>query len=93
MRTPEEASTQILMHTEPGRETESVPLLEAAGRVLAQDVVSDVDAPPFEKSAMDGFALRAGDLAARKTELGVVGESRAGHPFGDSVPPESCVAI
>jgi molybdopterin molybdotransferase len=93
MRTPEEASTQILMHTEPGRETESVPLLEAAGRVLAQEVVSDVDAPPFEKAAMDGFALRAGDLVARETELGVVGESRAGHPFGDSVPPASCVAI
>ena len=93
MRTPAEAIDQILMHTEPGRDHESVPLLEAAGRVLAQDVVSDVDAPPFEKSAMDGFAVHAGDLSGGAAELEVVGEARAGHPFGVSVAPGSCVAI
>ena len=93
MRTPAEAIDQILMHTEPGRDHESVPLLEAAGRVLAQDVVSDVDAPPFEKSAIDVFAVHAGDLSGGAAELEVVGEARAGHPFGVSVAPGSCVAI
>ncbi|MDD3641868.1 MAG: molybdopterin molybdotransferase MoeA [Candidatus Krumholzibacteria bacterium] len=42
--------------------TERVPLEEAAGRVLAGGIVSDVDMPPFDKSAMDGFACREADL-------------------------------
>lgn len=41
--------------------TERVPLAEASGRVLAQDVVSDVDVPPFARAAMDGYAVRAAD--------------------------------
>lgn len=93
MRTPEEATTEILMHAEALGERESVPLLEAAGRVLAREVVSDVDAPPFRKSAMDGFALRAAELGGGSAELEVVGESRAGHPFEASVPPGACVSI
>ncbi len=42
---------------------EAVPLAAAAGRVLAGDVVSDLDLPPFDHSAMDGYAVRAADLA------------------------------
>ena len=41
--------------------TERVPLLEAHGRVLAVDVVADVDVPPFSRAAMDGYAVRAAD--------------------------------
>lgn len=93
MRTPEQAISQILEHAEPSCEVETVPLIEAAGRVLAREVVSDVDAPPFRKSAMDGYALRGDDLAGGAAELEVVGESRAGHPFDASVPPGACVAI
>jgi molybdopterin molybdotransferase len=57
-------------------DTEPVPLAEARGRVLAEDLKSAVDVPPFDSSAMDGYALVAGPAA----ELEVVGESRAGHP-------------
>jgi molybdopterin molybdotransferase len=42
---------------------ESVPILDALGRVLAADAVSDVDVAPFDNSAMDGYALRAADVA------------------------------
>lgn len=55
---------------------EPVELAAALGRVLAEDVTSDGDLPPFDASAMDGFAVLAGEAA----ELEVVGESRAGHP-------------
>ena len=41
---------------------EEVPLFESGGRVLRGDVFSDVDMPPFDKSAMDGYACREGDL-------------------------------
>lgn len=93
MQTPDEALERILNHTEAPGESESVSLLDAAGRVLAQDVVSDVDAPPFQKSAMDGFAVVSEDLRGGEAALEVVGESRAGHPFGDSVIPGTCVGI
>ncbi len=43
--------------------TERVPILEALGRVLAADVRSDIDIAPFDNSAMDGYAVRAADLA------------------------------
>jgi len=55
---------------------EPVELTAALGRVLAEDVASDGALPPFDASAMDGFAVLAGAAA----ELDVVGESRAGHP-------------
>ena len=61
---------------------EMAPLPEAAGRVLAADVYGDVSLPPWDNSAMDGFAVRAADVAAaspdRPVELRVVGEVAAG---------------
>jgi molybdopterin molybdotransferase len=45
-----------------------VPLLDALGRVLAEDAASDIDVAPFDNSAMDGFAVRAADLAGASQE-------------------------
>lgn len=59
-------------------DAEHVPIAEALGRVLAEEVQSEGDVPPFDSSAMDGYAVVAG-AAAR---LRVVAESRAGHPAG-----------
>lgn len=56
---------------------EDVPIGDAAGRVLAGDVVARVDLPPFESSAMDGYAVRAADTPGHLT---VVGHSAAGSP-------------
>lgn len=55
---------------------EAVPLTEAAGRVLAEDIAARRDQPPFAASAMDGWAVRAADTPGR---LRIVGESAAGH--------------
>lgn len=57
---------------------EDVLLAEALGRVLAEDVRSDTDLPPFDRSAMDGYALRAADVIQTPTSLAVVGQVRAG---------------
>jgi len=62
-------------------DTERVPLQEASGRVLAEDVKALRSQPPFDVSAMDGYAARSADLAAG-TPLAVVGESAAGHKLG-----------
>jgi molybdopterin molybdotransferase len=70
-------------------DTEGVPLAEACGRVLAEDLRSSVDVPPFDSSAMDGYALVAGPAA----ELEVIGESRAGRPSERPVAPGVAVRI
>jgi molybdopterin molybdotransferase len=68
---------------------DTVPLGEALGRVLAEDVESAADVPPFDSSAMDGFALVAGEAG----KLRVVAESRAGRPAVRAVGPGEAVAI
>ena len=71
----DEARERVLREAAP-LEPERVPLDEALGRVLADDVAAREDLPPFDSSAMDGYAVRAGPAA----ELAVAGESRAGRP-------------
>ncbi|MEW6072714.1 MAG: gephyrin-like molybdotransferase Glp [Planctomycetota bacterium] len=98
MLPPKDALARILAHIPGPGAIEEVPLAAAAGRSLARPTVSDVDLPPFEKSMMDGYALRAGDVpagagAGAETPLHLAGESRAGVPFAGPVPPGSCVEI
>ena len=62
------------------RETERVPLIEATGRVLSTDVHATIDLPPFDNSAMDGYAVRMADFTgAGPWELSVCGRAAAGH--------------
>src|SRR5690606_11774517 len=65
--------------------TESVDLSDADGRVLAEDLVARRTQPPANVSAMDGYAVRAADVAHRPVTLRVVGEIAAGRPFGGTV--------
>jgi molybdopterin molybdotransferase len=67
----------VLAHT-PALPAEEVALTDAVGRVLAEDVHSDIDLPPFDRSAMDGYALRAADAAHVPATLELVGQIRAG---------------
>ncbi len=69
---------------------EDIPLVDAAGRYLAEPVVATLDLPPFTNSAMDGYAVRATDTPGR---LAVVGESAAGAPFAGLVGPGQAVTI
>jgi molybdopterin molybdotransferase len=57
---------------------ERIELAHALGRFLAEDVIADCDLPPFDRSQMDGYALRAEDLKAVPARLGIAGESAAG---------------
>ncbi|MBM3976897.1 MAG: molybdopterin molybdotransferase MoeA [Planctomycetes bacterium] len=91
MRTPSEAIAEIVGRVGPLGASERVALDAAAGRCLAEPCASDVDLPPFEKSMMDGYAVRATEAAA--AELRCVGEARAGAPFARSIPPGCCVEI
>lgn len=77
MLSVEEALAVVLRHT-PRLDVQDVALEEALGRVLAADVASDVDLPPFDRAAMDGYAVRAGDAAQAGAVLRVAGQVRAG---------------
>ena len=76
----EEARALVLSHAAP-LPVETVPVLEAVGRVAAADLKSDIDISPFAHSAMDGFAVRAAELAEASqeapVELDVVAENTA----------------
>ena len=58
--------------------TEKIDLPNALGRVLAQEVVADSDLPPFDRSQMDGYAVRAADSTSAPVTLRIAGESAAG---------------
>ena len=60
---------------------ETVPLMEACGRVLAANVVATLTQPPFDASAMDGYAVRAADVTQLPATLALRGESAAGSAF------------
>ncbi|KQY86603.1 MULTISPECIES: molybdopterin molybdotransferase MoeA [unclassified Brevundimonas] len=74
-----------------GRET--VAMAEACGRVLAAPVVAGLDSPASDTSAMDGYAVRAAEVAELPVRLRVIGESFAGRGFDGRMGPGECVRI
>jgi molybdopterin molybdotransferase len=81
---------EIVLTSAPVLPAEEVDLAVAAGRVLAEDVASDIDLPPFVRAAMDGFAVRAADILSLPASLAVVAEVRAGqYPDRDLAPGEA----
>lgn len=73
-------------------DVETVPLVQAAGRVLARDVAAKRTQPPFSASAMDGYAVRA-DEVAKGASFKVIGEAAAGSGFAGEVGPGQAVRI
>jgi len=69
---------QIVLDQTTTLPAESVALADALGRILAEDIVADTDLPPFDRAQMDGYALRAADVASTPARLRIVGESAAG---------------
>ena len=75
-----EAIARIVAGVEP-LPSETVPLLEAGGRTLAEPLIAARTQPPFPASAMDGYAVRAADVASAPATLKLIGESAAGKRF------------
>jgi molybdopterin molybdotransferase len=72
---------------------ERVPLAQAHGRVLAEDLGAKLSQPPFDASAMDGYAVRAADVRALPATLALVGESAAGARYDGILEPGQAVRI
>jgi molybdenum cofactor synthesis domain-containing protein len=81
--TLEETSSELTKHWKPQPKAINLPLSKAGGRVLAEDVFSKIDVPPFDRAAMDGYAIRAIDTFAavedRPIHLKFVGRLLAGN--------------
>ena len=94
--TVEEARDAVLAETR-ALPAESVPIERGLGRVSAEEVRAAAPIPPFDNSAMDGYAVRAADAATAShetpVELPLVGESRAGHPWERPLASGEAVAI
>ena len=74
--------------------TETIPLMQALGRVLADDVICPIHVPDHDNAAMDGYALDGSQLRAdAPLSLAVVGTARAGAAYGGPVGPGQCVKI
>jgi len=69
---------QIVIEKTPVLTTELVPIHDSLGRVLAQDVIADTDLPPFNRSQMDGYAVRSEETSSAPVRLRIAGESAAG---------------
>ena len=72
---------------------ERVALHEAHGRVLAEEVASDLDLPPFDRVAMDGWAVRSSDVVEPPTSLKVIGQVNAGRVFAGQVAAGQAVRV
>ncbi|MDO6708415.1 molybdopterin molybdotransferase MoeA [Photobacterium sp. 1_MG-2023] len=88
----EEAIQRMLDVVQPISHTTHLPLEETLGRVLAADVISPINVPPFANSAMDGYAVKRAGLDARDT-LTLAGQSFAGTPFSGECQPGQCIRI
>ncbi len=88
----EEARARILRDVRP-LAAESIELDKALGRVLAQPVKAKRNQPPFDSSAMDGYAVVAADLAAAPVQLKVLGVSAAGRRYAGSMRSGEAVRI
>ncbi|RXK53381.1 molybdopterin molybdenumtransferase MoeA [Oleiharenicola lentus] len=88
--TPVPAALREVLSRAPQLPAERVPLAQALDRVLREPARADLDSPPFDASAMDGYALRAADAPQ---PLRLIGESAAGAAFPGTVGPGECVRI
>ncbi|WP_419833629.1 molybdopterin molybdotransferase MoeA [Endozoicomonas atrinae] len=88
----EAALATLIGGVKPVSGTETVSLEDSLGRVLAEHIVSPINVPSHDNSAMDGYALILKDLQNHDT-LPLAGQSLAGHPFSEEIPAGHCIRI
>jgi molybdopterin molybdotransferase len=91
----EQARHVVLQHAAQLRcmRSQRLPLLQALGRTLAEDIPADRDYPPFHRATRDGYAVRSADLASVPVDLRLQGQIKAGSSFAGQVEAGDCVEI
>lgn len=88
----QDALKLILKNISP-TQTETIPITEVSSRILAEDLESKITNPPFDTSAMDGYAVHREDIIDLPILLKIVGEARAGSAFDGFIEKRECVRI
>ncbi|VAX05686.1 Molybdopterin molybdenumtransferase [hydrothermal vent metagenome] len=89
-----QALEKILADITPIDMVETLTIIDAFGRVLAEPITSPLNVPPYQNSAMDGYAVRSADLPdSGDISLKLIGTSWAGTPFAGEVGEKQCVRI
>jgi len=88
----EEAQALVMAEVVPGA-AEVVPFGESHGRILREDVVATDDMPASDNSSMDGYAVRAADIAGAPVQLPVIGDIAAGHPASEPLRGRTAMRI
>ncbi|MDX1573391.1 MAG: bifunctional molybdopterin-guanine dinucleotide biosynthesis adaptor protein MobB/molybdopterin molybdotransferase MoeA [Methylophaga sp.] len=89
----EAARQSILAQVAALQSQQLVPLREALGRILAEDIISPFDVPPHANSAMDGYAMAHADLSSDVSTLRCIGSAFAGQPFTGQIDRGECIRI
>lgn len=87
-----EEAKELILATVTPLSPERLEISEALNQVLAETVFSPIDYPPFDQSAMDGFAVFHSDILEKKA-IAIIGEAPAGNPFNGKVSEAQCVQI
>jgi len=90
---PVSEAIRIVKEQTPLLQAESAPLVDARQRFLAENIEADSDLPPFNRSQMDGYALRAADVQQAPATLRIVGESAAGRGWHQQLSVGEAVRI
>ena len=88
-----EQALQLILDKASCLGTENVAIEDSVGRVLEEDIVSKIDMPPFDKSAMDGYALLSKDISKVPSMLKCIGRIEAGTFFRRKIKSGECVKI
>lgn len=83
----------LILKNTPVLKEEKTDITKATGRILAEDIRSDINMPPFDKSAVDGYALKAEDIKNIPAQLKCIGLISAGDNFNKEVKHNQCVKI
>ncbi len=90
----EQALERITQNLHPVHGEEQLAIRSALGRILAQDVFSQINVPPHDNSAMDGYAVRGADLPLQgQVQLTMIGTSLAGKPCSETIQSGQCARI
>jgi len=92
-----EQAVEKILASIPAPKSETIPLREAHGRVVAEKILAAIDLPPFDNSAVDGYAVRAQDVASASAQhpvtLQLAGRVAAGEHFDGQLSPGQCIRI
>lgn len=92
MITFEEALEAVLRHTRV-LSAENIALEDSIRRILGEDIYSGIEMPPFDKAAMDGYAVNASNIKTNPSVLWCIGTIQAGEAFKGEIKPGECVKI